>query len=196
MPASRYPSRRRLRMTRRLLFWTTCATSASLGGSPLRKRGLRPWSVSGQSIKNSCGVTSIVSHRTLSSATQSKEAAGAEGRGGYGHKSVCGAPCGGYWVADTRVSLDSLVYTFREGQTAESLAQSIPVLTLEQVYGAITYYRANREVIVPLCCSKRRIFPHSNRTCDNGIRCATRSLRMPDDSARQHEHDTSLSGGC
>jgi uncharacterized protein (DUF433 family) len=54
---------------------------------------------------------------------------------------------GGYWVACTRVSLDSLVYAFREGQTAESLAQSFPVLTLEQVYGAITYYLANREVI-------------------------------------------------
>ena len=54
---------------------------------------------------------------------------------------------GGYWVAGTRVSLDSLVYAFREGQTAESIAQSFPVLTLEQVYGALTYYLAHREVI-------------------------------------------------
>jgi uncharacterized protein (DUF433 family) len=54
---------------------------------------------------------------------------------------------GGYWVAGTRVSLDSLVYAFREGYTAETLAQSFPVLTLEQVYGAIAYYLANREVI-------------------------------------------------
>jgi uncharacterized protein (DUF433 family) len=54
---------------------------------------------------------------------------------------------GGYWVAGTRVSLDSLVYAFRDGQTAESLAQSFPVLTLEQVYGAIAYYLANHAVI-------------------------------------------------
>jgi uncharacterized protein (DUF433 family) len=54
---------------------------------------------------------------------------------------------GGYWVAGTRVSLDSLVYAFREGHTPETLAQSFPVLTLEQVYGAIAYYLANREVI-------------------------------------------------
>ena len=54
---------------------------------------------------------------------------------------------GGYWVTGTRVSLDSLVYAFREGQTAESLAQSFPVLTLEQVYGAIAYYLANRDMI-------------------------------------------------
>jgi hypothetical protein len=44
-PSSRYPSWRSLRMTRRLIFWTTCATSASLGGSALTKRGLRRWSV-------------------------------------------------------------------------------------------------------------------------------------------------------
>ena len=54
---------------------------------------------------------------------------------------------GGYWVAGTRVSLDSLVYAFRQGQTAESLAQSFPVLTLEHVYGAIAYYLAHRDVI-------------------------------------------------
>jgi len=50
----------------------------------------------------------------------------------------------GYWVAATRVSLDSIVYAFLDGQTAESIAQSFPVLTLEQVYGAIAFYLANR----------------------------------------------------
>jgi uncharacterized protein (DUF433 family) len=54
---------------------------------------------------------------------------------------------GGYWVAGTRVSLASLVYACREGQTAESLAQSFPVLTLEHVYGAIAYYLAHRATI-------------------------------------------------
>ena len=53
----------------------------------------------------------------------------------------------GYWVARTRVSLDSIVYAFLEGQTAESIAQSFPVLTLEQVYGAIAFYLANRAAI-------------------------------------------------
>ena len=53
----------------------------------------------------------------------------------------------GYWVAGTRVSLDSIVYAFLNGQTAESIAQSFPVLTLEQVYGAITFYLANQRKI-------------------------------------------------
>jgi len=52
-----------------------------------------------------------------------------------------------YRVAGTRVSLDSIVYAFLSGQSAESIAQSFPVLTLEQVYGVITFYLANRETI-------------------------------------------------
>lgn len=54
---------------------------------------------------------------------------------------------GGYWVAGTRVSLDSIVFAFCGGQTAESIAQMFPVLTLEQVYGAVAYYLAHREAI-------------------------------------------------
>src|SRR5262249_52133567 len=54
---------------------------------------------------------------------------------------------GGYRVGDTRVALDSIVYAFLEGHTAESIQQSFPILTLEQVYGAITYYLDYREDI-------------------------------------------------
>jgi uncharacterized protein (DUF433 family) len=54
---------------------------------------------------------------------------------------------GVYRVAGTRVSLDSIVYAFLDGHTAESIQQSFPMLTLEQVYGAITYYLAHREAI-------------------------------------------------
>jgi uncharacterized protein (DUF433 family) len=52
---------------------------------------------------------------------------------------------GRYLVANTRVSLDSIVYAFLSGQSAESIAQAFPVLTLEQVYGAIAFYLAHRE---------------------------------------------------
>ena len=52
---------------------------------------------------------------------------------------------GVYMVAGSRVSLDSIVYAFLSGQSAETIAQAFPVLSLEQVYGAITYYLANRD---------------------------------------------------
>jgi uncharacterized protein (DUF433 family) len=50
-----------------------------------------------------------------------------------------------YMVASTRVSLDSVVNAFLSGQSAEAIAQAFPVLSLEQVYGAITYYLAHRD---------------------------------------------------
>lgn len=52
-----------------------------------------------------------------------------------------------YRVAQTRISLDSLVYAYLNGQTAEAIAQSFPLLTLEQVYGALAYYLAHRKQI-------------------------------------------------
>jgi uncharacterized protein (DUF433 family) len=45
-----------------------------------------------------------------------------------------------YRVAGTRVALDSIVRRFWEGDAPESIVQSFPILTLEQVYGAIAYY--------------------------------------------------------
>ena len=54
---------------------------------------------------------------------------------------------GVYRVGDTRVSLDSLVYLFREGMSAESMVESYPALTLEEVHGALAFYLRNRNEI-------------------------------------------------
>ena len=61
-------------------------------------------------------------------------------------------------VAGTRVSLDSIVYAFLSGQSAEAIAQAFPVLNLEQVYGAITYYLAHRDDIDRYLESRRQNF--------------------------------------
>lgn len=52
-----------------------------------------------------------------------------------------------YWVKGTRISLDSVVYAFQQGGSPEGIVQSFPLLTLEQVYGAIAFYLANRAEI-------------------------------------------------
>jgi uncharacterized protein (DUF433 family) len=51
---------------------------------------------------------------------------------------------GGYWITGTRVSLDSIVYDFIDGMSPDTIAENFPVLTLEEVYGAIAFYLANR----------------------------------------------------
>jgi uncharacterized protein (DUF433 family) len=47
-------------------------------------------------------------------------------------------------VADTRVMLDSVIAGYKQGHSPETIRQQYPALTLEQVYGAITYYLAHQ----------------------------------------------------
>jgi uncharacterized protein (DUF433 family) len=70
---------------------------------------------------------------------------------------------GGYSVSGTRVSLDSIVYAFLAGQTAEAIAQSFPVLSLEQVYGALTFYLANRDAVDANLAAGREDFEAKRR---------------------------------
>jgi uncharacterized protein (DUF433 family) len=52
-----------------------------------------------------------------------------------------------YMVGNSRVSLASVVYAWKEGLSPESIREDFPSLTLEQVYRAITYYLANQAEI-------------------------------------------------
>ncbi|MBV8780132.1 MAG: DUF433 domain-containing protein [Phycisphaerae bacterium] len=50
-------------------------------------------------------------------------------------------------VAGTRISIDSIVIAFQQGDSAEEIQRNFPVVTLEQVYGTITYYLAHRHEV-------------------------------------------------
>jgi uncharacterized protein (DUF433 family) len=52
---------------------------------------------------------------------------------------------GGYFLAESRVSLDSIVYAFLRGESPEGIVESFPAITLEQVFGALSFYLANRD---------------------------------------------------
>lgn len=52
-----------------------------------------------------------------------------------------------YFVRGSRVSLDSLVYGFLEGESPETTRDNFPTLTLEQVYGAIAFYLGHQAEI-------------------------------------------------
>jgi len=54
---------------------------------------------------------------------------------------------GGYYVIGSRVSLESVVWQFLDGACPETIVDDYPSLSLEQVYGAITFYLANRAEI-------------------------------------------------
>jgi uncharacterized protein (DUF433 family) len=50
-------------------------------------------------------------------------------------------------VGNSRVSLDSVVYHYEQGATAERIAESFPSLDLAEIYAVIAYYLANRESV-------------------------------------------------
>ena len=52
-----------------------------------------------------------------------------------------------YRITGTRVSLDSIVYDYLSGLSPESIADNFDTLSLEQVYGAITYYLSRRQEV-------------------------------------------------
>src|SRR5258706_194914 len=54
---------------------------------------------------------------------------------------------GGYFLVGARVSLDSVVYSFLRGESPEGIVDSFPALTLEQVFGALSFYLANRDSV-------------------------------------------------
>jgi len=54
---------------------------------------------------------------------------------------------GVYRIGESRVSLDSLVYLFREGMSAESMVESYPSLSLEQVHGALAFYLSHQREV-------------------------------------------------
>ena len=47
---------------------------------------------------------------------------------------------GGYYVAGTRISLDSVVCSFKEGQSPEAIQEDFPSLKRAQIYGVIAFY--------------------------------------------------------
>ena len=54
---------------------------------------------------------------------------------------------GGYYVAGIRISLDSIVYAFNEGQSPEAIQEDFPALRLSQIYGAIAFYLDHKAMI-------------------------------------------------
>jgi uncharacterized protein (DUF433 family) len=47
---------------------------------------------------------------------------------------------GVYYIPGTRISLDSVVYAFREGCSPETIREDFAGLTLAHVYGAVPFY--------------------------------------------------------
>ena len=56
--------------------------------------------------------------------------------------------CGGRIRIDgTRITVHRVATLYKQGQSAEEISQTYPHLSLGQIYTALAYYHANREVV-------------------------------------------------
>jgi len=63
-------------------------------------------------------------------------------------------------VGDTRVMLDSLVASFEQGYSPETIQQQYPTLTLEEVYGAIAWSLANAREVAQYLERQQAVWNH------------------------------------
>jgi uncharacterized protein (DUF433 family) len=65
---------------------------------------------------------------------------------------------GGYHIAGTRISLDSISHPFKNGASPVAILRSFPLIgSLERVYGAITFYLANRAAVEAYLSEQERL---------------------------------------
>jgi uncharacterized protein (DUF433 family) len=76
---------------------------------------------------------------------------------------VVQTPEGGWRIAGTRVSLDSLVHAYWEGQSPEAIAEEFATLDLEKIHGAIAYYLHNRATIHEYLARQDSCWEHLRR---------------------------------
>jgi len=57
----------------------------------------------------------------------------------------------------SRVPLDSVVREFWDGQTPEAIRSDSPTLSLEQVYGAITFYLGHKDEVDDDMAARERV---------------------------------------
>jgi uncharacterized protein (DUF433 family) len=73
---------------------------------------------------------------------------------------------GNYYVANTRISLDSIVQAFRRGESPETICQNFELLRLEEVYGAIAYYLANQAEVDAYMVRQNEKWAEGRRTAE------------------------------
>jgi uncharacterized protein (DUF433 family) len=69
---------------------------------------------------------------------------------------------GGYYIAGTRISLDSVVYAFERGSSPEAIHHSFPTLKPAQIYGAIAFYLDHQPMVREYLASEDRRLEESS----------------------------------
>ncbi len=63
----------------------------------------------------------------------------------------------GFYLVGSRVPLDCIVWEYRKGEQAEAIRAHYPTLSLEQVYGAITFYLGHKDEVDTVMAERERV---------------------------------------
>lgn len=63
----------------------------------------------------------------------------------------------GFYLIGSRVPLDGIVAEYWNGESPETIRQDYPTLTLEQVFGAIAFYLANKAEVDRVIAERARV---------------------------------------
>jgi uncharacterized protein (DUF433 family) len=97
---------------------------------------------------------------------------------------------GGYWITGTRITLDSIVYAFKRGVAPESMQRAFPLLTLEEIYGAMTFYLAHEQEIATYLAQAEAGFAVQASALNAAARAANPALFQRLEQARQARETT------
>ena len=74
---------------------------------------------------------------------------------------------GSFYLIGSSVPLGVIVHDFKNGDAPETILSNFPTLSLEQVYGAITFYLGNKEEVEKDLIERRQIEDEFIRTHPN-----------------------------
>jgi uncharacterized protein (DUF433 family) len=95
---------------------------------------------------------------------------------------------GGYYIAGTRISLDSIVHAFQAGESPDEILHSFPMAgPLVRIYGAITFYLENTEKVEAyLKAQDRRWAEIARQQANSGSSLVKRLSEAKEHASRGH----------
>ena len=93
-------------------------------------------------------------------------------------------------IGQTQVVLDSVIAAFQQGHSPETIRQQYPALTLEEVYGAITYYLSHPAEVEAYLRQQEAVWSHwqsMSRQRQNPVVDRLRAARQVDASSATEE---------
>jgi uncharacterized protein (DUF433 family) len=78
-------------------------------------------------------------------------------------------------VSGTRMPLETLIYAFKQGDTAEEIAHKYPILNLTDIYAVITYFLGHQELVDQYMAEKEKEAQIVRKTVE--ARCNPHGIR-------------------